>query len=99
MVKKRNHTETLPVGVCLLHRNEKACAQALADPTRAFLFSVLRKRVKQKKTAMIGKLFKSAVASMLNKQLSKAEAKLAPAEFKLQAGTLLSGQAFWHYLN
>lgn len=102
VVKKRKHTETLTVvGVCLVHHNEKACAQALSDPTRAFQFSVLRKRVKEKKkTDMKARCFKSEVTSMFNKKLSKAEGKLAPAEFKLEADTLalLPKQAFWHDL-
>ena len=50
--KKRKHTEILPAGVCLLHHSEKACTQAMAEPVRAFLFGVLRKRVKQKKKAL-----------------------------------------------
>ena len=40
--KKRKHTETLPAGVCLLHHTERACAQALAEPARAFLYSILQ---------------------------------------------------------
>jgi hypothetical protein len=55
--KKRKHTETLAAGVCLLHHTEKACTQALAEPVRAFLFGVLRKRVKQKKKVLTGRLF------------------------------------------
>ena len=35
---------------------------------------------------------------MFNKKLSKAEGKLAPAEFKLEADKLLPARAFWHDL-
>ena len=74
---------TLSAGVCLLHHTEKACTQAMAEPARAFLFGVLCKRVKQKKKALTGRLFKSEVAGMLNKPMTKAEKKLAPSEVKL----------------
>ena len=50
----------------------------MAEPVRAFLFGVLRKRVKQKKKALTGRLFKSEVVCMLNKPMTKAEKKLAP---------------------
>ena len=96
--KKRKYTDTLPAGVCLLHHTEKACTQAMTEPVRAFLFGVLRKRVKQKKKALTGRLFKSEVAGMLNKPMTKAEKKLAPSEVKLETSTLLHGQAFWHDL-
>ena len=96
--KKRKYTDTLPAGVCLLHHTEKACTQAMAEPVRAFLFGVLRKRVKQKKKALTGRLFKSEVVGMLNKPMTKAEKKLAPSDVKLEASTLLHGQAFWHDL-
>ena len=38
---KRKHSETLPAGVCLLHHTENACAQALAEPARAFLLVLI----------------------------------------------------------
>jgi hypothetical protein len=74
--------------------NPDALSQALAGAARAFLFGVLRKRVKQKKKALTGRLFKSEVVGMLNKPLTKAEKKLAPSEVKLEATTLLHGHVF-----
>lgn len=67
-------------------------------PRYAFLYGVLCKRVKQKKKALTGRLFKSEVVNMLNKPLTKAEGKKAPAEVKLDACTPLHLEAFWHDL-
>jgi hypothetical protein len=65
--------------VCLLHHTEKAiCTQAMADPIRAFLFDVLRKRAKQKKKALTGRWFKIEVVGMLNKPSDQGREKTCP---------------------
>ena len=83
--------------ICLVHHGDRnACARAMAEPERAFLFTVLRKRVKQKKRQLVGQVFKSDVIALLNKSLSKADTR-ASAQIERREN-LLSVQQFWHDL-
>ena len=58
------------------HGDNNACACAMAEPKRAFLFSVLKVRVKQTRKQLHGQWFKSDVVNLLlNKPPRKANRK------------------------
>ena len=61
---------------CLVHHGDTgACARAMSDPKRAFLFSTLRARVKRIKNKLTGRMLFSEVAAVLNRPLTATEAR------------------------
>jgi hypothetical protein len=63
---------------CLVHHGDTgACARAMTEPTRAFLFNTLRARVKriQNKLTAAGRMLFSEVAAALIRPLTTTEAR------------------------
>ena len=61
---------------CLVHHGDTgACARAMTEPTRPFLFSTLCARVKRIKNKLTDRMLFSEVAAALNRPLTTTEAR------------------------